>query len=159
VIKIKKIIELHYIGVGRFGRPAYKDNNGNIWLDTNLGEGEINLYKSSDNEIDGEPDYRITDDFIIVTPAPEESPYKFEYMMLDRLRSDCNYFLGYGGRHLKILTNDSVSDHINEMKRLWNIFPEAEKPEWLTMEQIDKYEKEMLHGTGNIFIDGWSTAK
>ena len=30
------------------------------------------------------------------------------------------------------------------MKALWNTFPEDGKPEWLTMEQILNYEKQML---------------
>ena len=25
--------------------------------------------------------------------------YKFEYMLLNRLQCDCNYYLGYGGRN------------------------------------------------------------
>ena len=150
-------LKLHYIGIGSLDKPAYKDNNGNIWLDINLGNGEPDLHKSSNNEIDGEPDYRISSDYTIVTPAPQESPLKFEYMMLSRLQADCNYYLGYGRRHLSRLIDGSVNAHIEEMKRIWNGFPMDGKPEWLTMDEINKYEKEMLHGTGNIFIDGWST--
>ena len=151
------MLELHYVGIGYFGSPAYKDNKGNIWLDINLGNGELDLHKSSDNEIDGEPDYPINSDYVIATPAPVESPNKFNYMMLSRLQSDCNYFLGYGGRHLSRLCENSVQKHIEEMKRLWNNLPNDGKPEWLTMEQIDAYEREMLYGTGNIYINGWST--
>ena len=149
--------ELHYIGTGQFDTPAYKDDSGNIWLDINLGKGELDLHRSANNEVDGEPDYRIQGEYVVVTPAPKENPLAFEYMMLDRLKSDCKYFLGYGGRHLSILIDNSVVAHIEAMKRRWNDFPEDGKPEWLTMNDIDKFEKEMLYGTGNIFIDGWST--
>lgn len=68
---------------------------------------------------------------------------KFNYMMLGRLQSDCDYYLGFGNRHEKHLWAGSVDGQIKEMKRLWNSFPKDKKPEWLTMEQILKYEKEM----------------
>jgi len=156
---MKTLKELHFICIDDWGRPVYKDQKGKIWMDVNLGKGTPYLHASSNNEIDGEPDYPISGEFTIVTPAPEESPHKFEYMMLSRLKSDCNYFLGYGGRNLNRLCEGSVQKHIEEMKQLWNGFPGDCKPEWLTMEELEKYEKEMLHGSGNIFIDGWSTLK
>ena len=62
--------KLHYIGVGHLDVHAYKDEKGNIWLDVNLGNGEPDLHKSSNNEIDGEPDYRIQGEYTIVTSAP-----------------------------------------------------------------------------------------
>ena len=93
---------------------------------------------------------------IINAEKPIDDGMRFNYMMLDRLRGDCEYFLGHGNRSLKILTPE---DHIEEMKRLWNNLPDDKKPEWLTWEQIIKYEKEMLHGVGNIYVDGWSTAE
>lgn len=66
----------------------------------------------------------------------------FEYMMLDRLKSDCNYFMGFGNYNEKALWAHSVEEQIAEMKRLWNVL--AVKPEWLTMEQICIYENAML---------------
>lgn len=77
---------------------------------------------------------------IIETKGPADS---FKYQMLDRLRCDCNYFLGYGNRSENHLWSGNVADHIADMKALWNSFPESEKPEWLTMEQIEEYEKQM----------------
>lgn len=71
------------------------------------------------------------------------SDNKFNYMMLSRLQSDNDYFLGYGNRSERNLWADNVDSHIAEMKRLWNILPEDGKPEWLSMEDILKYEKEM----------------
>lgn len=64
-------------------------------------------------------------------------------MMLGRLQSDCEYYLGYGRRSLSILSGKDPRHHINRMKELWQEFPEDEKPEWLTWEQILEYEKEM----------------
>jgi len=61
---------------------------------------------------------------------------KFNYMMLSRLQSDCEAHLGISNR--KIV---DVENHIRAMKDLWYGF--EEKPEWLTIEQIEEYEKEM----------------
>lgn len=66
---------------------------------------------------------------------------EYNYMLLDRLRSDCEYFLGNGNRNEKDLWAGSVDAQINEMKKIWNSL--KEKPEWLTMEDINNYEKLM----------------
>ena len=66
---------------------------------------------------------------------------EYNYMLLDRLRSDCEYFLGNGNRNEKHLWAGSVDAQINEMKKIWNSL--KEKPEWLTMEDINNYEKLM----------------
>lgn len=71
------------------------------------------------------------------------NPHRHTYMMLSRLQSDCEYFLNHGGRSEKNLWALSVDAQIEEMKNLWNSLPEDGKPEWLTMEQIEEYEKQM----------------
>lgn len=68
----------------------------------------------------------------------------FKYMLLDRMKQDCNYYLGNGNRLKKYLWSNDEKEHIENMKALWNSFPDEKKPEWLTMEQIEAYEKEML---------------
>lgn len=67
----------------------------------------------------------------------------FKYMLLDRMKTDCNYFLGNGNRQEKDLWGNNVTEHIEDMKALWNSFTEDGKPEWLTMEQIEEFEKKM----------------
>ena len=69
---------------------------------------------------------------------------KFRYQMLSRMQQDCEYFLGYGNGYEKHLWAGNVEDQIKYMKDLWNSFDEDEKPEWLSMEDIDNYEKDML---------------
>lgn len=69
--------------------------------------------------------------------------YKFEYMMLSRLEMDCKYFLGNGNKNKKHLKDGSITSHIEEMKELYNDFPNDKKPEWITLEDIENYEKEM----------------
>jgi len=81
-----------------------------------------------------------------ITKGDENEPTdaeRFNYMMLSRLKADCEYYLNYGNRNIKILWADTVAEHIQEMKRLWNIFGTDKKPEWLTMDKIIKYEKAM----------------
>lgn len=65
----------------------------------------------------------------------------FRYMMLDRLKTDCNYFLGNGNRNEKHLWAGDVDKQIKLMKDLYNSF--EEKPEWISMEDIENFEKQM----------------
>lgn len=67
----------------------------------------------------------------------------FRYQLLSRMKSDCDYYLGNGGHHVKYLWADNEVEHIDYMKQLWNSFDENEKPEWLPYEELLAYEKEM----------------
>ena len=64
-----------------------------------------------------------------------------DYALLDRLRADCEYFLGAGGRSEKHLWAGSVYAQIKKMRELHDALPE--KPEWLTAEAIDRYAAQM----------------
>lgn len=68
---------------------------------------------------------------------------RFRYMMLDRLRQDCEYYLKYGNRNPKSLWALNEQNQIDNMKALWNTFPEEDTPEWLTWEEILEYEIRM----------------
>ena len=82
-----------------------------------------------------------------------------DYVLLDRLRADCDYFLGAGGRSEKHLWAGSVYAQIKKMRELYDALPE--KPEWLTTEAIDRYAAQMAapyqvaayHHTENGFDD------
>lgn len=74
---------------------------------------------------------------------PMEYDERFRYMLLDRLGSDCRYFLGNGNRNEKDLWGLNVPDHIETMKAIWHSFPADKKPEWLTLEQIEEYARQM----------------
>lgn len=67
----------------------------------------------------------------------------FRYRLLSRMKSDCDYYLGYGNRCEKHLWAGSVAEQIQTMKDLHNSFAEGEKPEWLTWDEILKYESDM----------------
>ena len=82
-----------------------------------------------------------------------------DYVLLDRLRADCDYFLGAGGRSEKHLWAGNVYAQIKKMRELYDALPE--KPEWLTAEAIDRYAAQMAapyqvaayHHTENGFDD------
>ena len=65
----------------------------------------------------------------------------FNYMMLDRLKSDCEYYLCYGGRNAKSLWAHDEQEQIDKMRELYDSL--QIKPKWLTMEQIDEYAARM----------------
>ncbi len=64
-----------------------------------------------------------------------------KYHLLDRLRTDCEYFLGAGQRAEKHLWAGSVEAQIAKMRELYDALPE--KPEWLSAEEIDEYARRM----------------
>ncbi len=65
----------------------------------------------------------------------------FNYRRLSQMKADCEYFLGAGNRKNKHLWEESIFSHIKEMRRIYDLLPE--KPEWLTMEEIDSYAQRM----------------
>ena len=76
-------------------------------------------------------------------PAAEAMPsgHGDEYRLLGRLKADCDYFLGTGGRAEKHLWAGNVREQIAKMRELYAALPE--KPEWLTSEDIDRYAQRM----------------
>ena len=66
---------------------------------------------------------------------------RFNYMMLDRLKSDCEYYLVNGGRNKNSLWAHDEQAQIDKMRELYDSL--TIKPEWLTMEQIDEYAARM----------------
>ena len=74
----------------------------------------------------------------------EEKDNTYSYMLLSRLQSDCEYYLGHGNRSVKRLWAGTVDEQIKKMKELWNGLPK--KPEWLSMKDIEEYEEKMKDG-------------
>lgn len=141
---------LNFIGVDDWDRPTYENEEGVLFKDVNCDQGPIRLCTVCGG-FDGEPDTPIEyiekyQDVEIVVTGKENEPTreeKFNYMMLSRLKQDCDYYLGNGNRNPKHLWGDNEEDHINEMKKLHNSFDENKKPEWLTMDDILAYEDKM----------------
>ena len=86
------------------------------------------------------------DDLISVSEEELESigVSQDDYRLLSRLKADCDYYLGAGGRAAKHLWAGSVEAQITKMRELYDALPE--KPEWLTEQDIDNYESQMTDG-------------
>lgn len=69
---------------------------------------------------------------------------EFRYQMLDRMRGECDYYLGYGMRSNRHLWAGDPKNQIEYMKRIWKSFDRSKKPEWLKYGDILKYEKMMV---------------
>ena len=81
-------------------------------------------------------------DEVYYEPLPRDMA--FAYSMLGRLKADCDYVLGCGGKGaVRMMWAKTIDAQIKEMRDRWNIFADDEKPEWLTMEQIDEYERKL----------------
>lgn len=74
----------------------------------------------------------------------------FRYMMLDRMKQDCEYYLDHGNRNPNVLWGHTEHRHIDHMKTIWNTFSATEKPEWLPYEDIEVYAKEMGVEDGKV---------
>ena len=77
----------------------------------------------------------------------------YRYQLLSRMKSDCDYYLGYGGRSANHLWAGNEADQIEAMKYIWNSFPDEDKPEWLTWEEILEYERKMCNGPSSVSED------
>lgn len=159
--KNMKTLELKYIEKDRFDREIFLAPAGTIHktkpvylvdveMDYEFHHGRklctIAMEKGCNNPYYGEPDCPISKEWdITVTNDKErrqknENPYKKVYMMLDRMRSDCEYHIGYA-RMNGAKPIEDIEKHIRGMKELWNSLPEDGKPEWLSMEGINELEK------------------
>lgn len=146
-IERNNIRTMELIGKDHWDRPVYKCIETEVlYKDITLGSANPSLYDCG-NEIDGDPGFPISSDFEIrfketVTPISRE--LRFNYSLLGRLQSDCEYFLGYGNRSAKHLWAGNEKEQIEKMKELYNGFADDQKPEWLTYEDILEYEKSMV---------------
>lgn len=139
-------MKVKYIGFGGYMEvPCYEDENGKIYFDENNGRNGLNLYtgayRTEWDEICGEPNIRVTEPVECDDPFVRH-PRELDYMLLSRMKSDCDYFLGNGNGYQCYLWGGSVEVICDEMERIWNSL--EEKPEWLSLEQIKEYRREMM---------------
>lgn len=134
-----------FIGTDDWHRPVYECvETGVLWKDITLGQKYPELY-SCQNSFDGEPDCPIKPDLeITFKTIYQEDEHAQDYRMLDRLTSDCKYYLGYGNRDKKHLCYVDEREQIDAMKTIYNNLSDDAKPDWLTYEQILEYEKLMI---------------
>ena len=108
---------------------------------------ERRQYESLDELIQNELAELDFDDLISVSDEELESigvtpeQGSDDYRLLSRLKADCDYFLDAGGRAEKHLWAGNVREQITKMRELYAALPD--EPEWLTMEDIDRYAQRM----------------
>lgn len=141
---------VNYIGFGGgyTEYPCYEDEKGRIYFDINNGRGALLLcsgaYRDEEGLIEGEP-------YCVITEKVEcNNPFKrhlreFDYNMLGRLESDCKYFLGNGNGYVGHLYFEDINEQCDEMKKIYLSFSDEDKPEWLSLEQIEDYRCKMLN--------------
>lgn len=142
------MLNVRYAGFGgNMEVPCYEDEKGKLYFDENNGVGGLNLYtgayRNEDGEILGEPDTKVTESVACAEPFVRH-PRERDYRMLGRLKSDCEYFFKFGAGNENVLYYKNVEEHCNAMEKLWNSFEDNDKPEWLTMEQIQEYREKMI---------------
>lgn len=142
-------MKVKYIGFGGdcIEYPCYEDENGKIYFDCNEGKNGLNLCTGAyrhpeDGDICGEPNMEVTEPVECDEPF-KRHPREFDYKLLSRLQSDCEYFLGNGNGYIGHLYYKDIDIHCDEMKKLHESFSDKDKPEWLTLENIENYRKKM----------------
>ncbi len=143
---MKKLI-LNYVGRNDNDNKLYQDAEG-FYFEKDDFDDIIYIGKDYDNDPwGGIKTIEKYKDLEIVTVGDENLPTeaeRFNYMMLSRLQMDCDWNLGNGKVYGQRIWADTMEEHIEEMKRLYNTFTDDKKPQWLTWEQILKYEKELV---------------
>lgn len=132
-----------YFDYEKIGYDASVNMNGMF------GENCFVIKNSSyENTYEGEIPY----DYVV----QPENPHKFDYQFLGRLKSDCNYFLGYGNAKENVLWAGSVEEQISKMQEIYDKLPVGEKPEWLTQDDINRYSKDMIAARNGLLLENYN---
>ena len=147
VHKIMKTLILTRVADNAMSGNLYMDNKGRYYSDLYVEpeDGkEGTVYRlSPSKDIDGEPDVPVTAVIVLTNPLSErekrERAFSHDYMMLDRMRTDCEYY--NSAEHYNNAHGSTIAETIADMKERWQKLPEDLKPEWLSWEKILEYEK------------------
>ena len=127
------------------GGPGYHCNVfADRYMTCKLGSFDIH---SSDLAQNADPRYwvRKNVDDMLTTELTAGHDDKFRYQMLDRLRSDCKYYLGHGNRSANALwARGNEAGQILHMVALYQSFSDDKKPEWLSADDIESFAVQML---------------
>lgn len=74
----------------------------------------------------------------------ESAKISHKYRLLSRLQSDCEHYLSEGERNAKHLYADTEQEQIQLMREIYQSFSEKERPEWISIEDINRYADQML---------------
>ena len=95
-------------------------------------------------------------DEVIEKYLPNIKDYSETYTILSRCKQDCIYAINRA-EHIdsmtslnKYLYGGSVDTCINTMRELYDKLPDTDKPEWLSLEDINDYERQLNKISANI---------
>lgn len=71
------------------------------------------------------------------------------YMLLKKLLLECDNYLRSG--NIYDLYYRAVGTQIEEMKRIYNSFPKEERPEWINLDDMDKYLEKMTQVLAEVW--------
>jgi len=132
------------------GNYYYEDENKNLYCENgNQNIGEVHLmyctkeYGEPIREVENLEKYELVNNPKDDPNYERKKANEYNYMMLDRLRADCDYFLGNGNGFLGHLYYKDIDKHIEEMKKIYESFSNKEKPEWISLENIENYKAKM----------------
>lgn len=142
---MKELI-LQYVGRSNFDDKLYKDTEETYFIKDDYND-IVYIGKDPDNDPYGSiKNIAKYKDCKVITVGDENLPTeseRFNYMMLDRLRCDCETHLNIWNKYSRKLSKEQRKSTIEEMKNIYNSFSDDKKPEWLTWNQILEYEKQM----------------
>lgn len=151
----KKELRLRRIGKNYWGQTAYRDDEtGRIYVDLDEAHSdEPTLYTVSPaDDPDGEPSFPYDGNYTIVNPRTDrekrEEQHEFDYMMCSRISQDIRGYLHgnpwdcryHNERNIYAGNAKRAMEHLKEH---WAKIPADLKPDWLTQEEIDTWEKEI----------------
>ena len=118
-------LTLTRVGEHRMEGGPYKDAKGRYYADCNTAiehgkEGSVYRLSPS-NEPDGEPDRCFTGIIELTNPPSDreqrEAAFRTDYMMLDRMRTDCEYY--DSAEHYNNAHFSTIAETIADMKGCW----------------------------------------
>lgn len=131
-----------------WGGYIYQDEEGRYYMSEEGKKPQVVFTLVPEDNPDGEPNIPIYD-FEILNPETDKEEkmrqYRFEYMMLSRLAGDFKAFFGNHPddcryRNEKQIYGKSITVLYHEIMKYWNAIPADIKPEWLDINDIEKYE-------------------
>lgn len=150
----KKELRLRRFGENFYGQMVYQDvDTGRYYVSLrDIDPNEPTLYTvSPSDDPDGEPENPYDGDYTIVNPMTDrekrEELHVFDYMMCSRISQDIRAFLHGGPEDCRCknerMLGQSIRSLMEELKKYWARIPADLKPQWLTQDEIDSWEKEI----------------
>ena len=151
--------EMKFVLAKSIAAGEYQDGKRSVeWLDLASGIHNIKLTKTLLEELKNTPMDLVFDSDLGWCKKEQRDARKllkekwglfssdktFYYQMLSRLQHDCNYYL-FTTKSPKVLWAHDEEEQIEIMKQLYLSFHDWEKPEWITMSDINDFEKQMCH--------------